>query len=568
MIDSRQLEALYRNVRDKLKCGKLDGFQKADIQKIDNLIRAKSLKCPFDEDSLQYAFFKLQSHLQNLKGAHDDSFFNNNPLYLKALSITLELRDYLEELQDEHRWLLSRLAQRFLDEFNANKLKLSTANDRELLKEKARLVSTYANNLWRRHNFEKAEQAVKSATRIILTELRPRGMQCNTVLGGLYYVESKLLRHHGMYKACEERLTKAIDCYSLWVMGNSANPKNIQLASYKIAMFLGHIAWCKNSRGLCTDALALIDSARLLMLPTEWQLDQAHLALIYADVARAFFGTDADLLEEAIAIVNSSYRTFKNHPHARMKARAAYTLALLNFYGNNLVKAEQNLTEVKQFSEKTGDIRWCVNCWTLMARIRVKQGKADEALSFLSKSIDHAKTNRLLNQLVVAHIVKGEARCLLENYAGAIESFDEALKLNEKRIGSGIEVSSERNRGWILLSLAHSYLLNNDVGQAKIYLARWDQLDNVEFKWLHEKAERIRQKLKARLSQDFNINSGTDSLRWKSHEAELAAWLIDEAKLQTGSEKDKDIAKAMGITTRRLGQLKRDIKKKLNGTKD
>jgi tetratricopeptide (TPR) repeat protein len=567
LTDNRQLEALYRNVRDKMKCGDLDGFQKGDIQTIYKLIRDNSHNCPFDRDSLQYDFFKLQSYLHILKEAQDERFLNSNSLYLKAVSISLEFGDYLEELQYDQRRLLSTLASKFLEEFNSGTLKLSTTNDQELLKEKARLVSTYANHLWRSHFYEEAERAVKSATRIVLTALRPKGIQCNTVLGALYYVESKLLRHYGKYKECEERLTKAIDCYSLWVMYNSKNPKNIQLASYKTAIFLGEIAWCKNSRGRCIDALALINSARLLILPTEWQLDKARLNLIYADVARAFFGTDSSLLGEPISVVNHSYSVFKKHSHDRLKSRAAYSLAVLNYYGNNLPRAEQSLNEVERFSEKSKDVRWRVNCWTLMARIRIKQGRVDNALSLLSQSIDHATTHRLMDQLVVAHIVKGEAYCLKGNYVEAVESFEEASKLNEKRIGAGIEVSSERNKGWILLSLAHVHLLNNDVGQAKAYLERWDHLGSVEFKWLHEHAEQIRQAIKARLPKDFTIKSGTSSLNWKRHENELAAWLINEAKLQIGSEKDSDIADAIGISTRRLGQLKSETKEKLSTPK-
>lgn len=154
-----------------------------------------------------------------------------------------------------------------------------------------------------------------------------------------------------------------------------------------------------------------------------------------------------------------------------------------------------------------------MNCLTLLARIRIKQGKAADGLSFVRESINEAETARLKNQLVVAHIVKGEAWCLLENYEEAAESFDEARKLNERRIGEGIEVSSERNKGWILLSIAHMHLLKDDVRQARIYLERWEQLDGVELQGLQEKAEQIRQEVEARSSEDFTIVSLTDSLK-------------------------------------------------------
>ena len=78
--------------------------------------------------------------------------------------------------------------------------------------------------------------------------------------------------------------------------------------------------------------------------------------------------------------------------------------------------------------------------------------------------------------------------------------------------------------------------------------------------WLNEKAEQIRREVEARLPKDFIIGSDAHLLDWKKHERDLAAWLIDQAKLRTGSEKDSHVAKALGIGVRRLGQLKRQLK--------
>ena len=557
--DSARLEDLYRSVRDKLKCGKLNGFNKAHIKEIDRLIGAKSSKCKFDEGSLQLAFFQLQSHLKLLAGARGKRVADS-PLYLKSLSVSLEFRDYLEELPYEHFQVLTVYAETFLNEFNGGgDLKVATYNERVLLKEKARLISIYANQLRRQHRYEEAARAVKSAIHVVVDVLRPRGMQCNTVLGGLYYVESKLLRDAGDLRGSEKKLTAAIECYSAWVTEkeNGDNPKNVQLAYYKIAIFLGSIAWSKNSRGLRTDALTLINVARLLILPTEWEMDKAHFDLIYADVERAFLGSEQ--LGKAIIIADHSYSTFKRHHHNRMMSRAAYTSALLSFYANDLYPAEAKLNEVEDFSTVSGDIKWLINCWTLRARIKNKQREASEALSWATMAIDAAFDAKLMNQRIVAHIVKSEAECLLGDYAEAMESLYEAGRLNERRIGAGIEVSSERNRGWILLSLANAHLLNNDLGKAKHLLDEWKGLDSVEVKWLDEIASGIQQALDERLPKDFVIERGTDTLSWRKRQNALAAWLINQAELHTGSKENEVIAKALGISTRRLGQLRKDL---------
>ena len=88
----------------------------------------------------------------------------------------------------------------------------------------------------------------------------------------------------------------------------------------------------------------------------------------------------------------------------------------------------------------------------------------------------------------------------------------------------------------------------------------WERLGGVQLEWLNEKAEQIRREVAARLPKDFIIGSDTQLLDWKKYETDLAAWLINQAKLRTGSGKDSDVAKALGIGVRRLGQLKRQLK--------
>jgi tetratricopeptide (TPR) repeat protein len=564
MLKRGHLEVLYRNVRDKLKCGRLDGFQKADVRAVDRFIAARAADgrpaLPFDEGTLQYDFLNLQVYLHDLRKEGRDLAFAADPLNLKALSISLEFRDYFEELSSDSWRLLAGLARQFLDEFRAGSHKVSTSNERGLLKEKVRLVTIYANQLRRPPGpprLEEAADAVRMAKDVVLNVLRESGAQCHTLLGGLCYVEGKLLRHHGRNKECERLLTEAVAHYTAWVKEDSRDPKDVQLASYKIATFLGDIAWSKNSRGFCTDALALLNVARLIIVPTGWQLDKASLDLIYADVERALAGTDPKRLAEAVKIVDRSYDVFKKHPHDRMKARAAYASALLNYYGDNLGAAERMLGEAERFYAKPRNVKWLVNCSTLRARIKVRQGRAGEALNDLDKSIDEANAARLMNQFVVAQTVKGEALCALGDYGKALEAFDVARTYNEKRIGAGIEVSSERNKYWILLSRAETHLRRGDLGAARRCLKEWQRLGGAELAWLHDKAKRLGGEIEDGAPQAFTIENGTDDLRWKKHVAELATWLIGQASLKVGSEKNSDLARALGISTNALGQLRK-----------
>jgi tetratricopeptide (TPR) repeat protein len=515
----------------------------------------------------------LQSHLRALEVSAASNTQRrkavvSNPFYWKANSITLEFRDYLEGLPPERRKFLETHASEFVKEFGRPNPKLSTLADRELLKEKARLVSVHAYQLCRERRHDEAERAIKSAKGVVL-KLRKKGTRCNAVMGALFYAESKLLRDRGQYSECEKRLSKAIGHYSVWVIDNPDDPKNIQknirLASYKIATFLGDIAWCKNSRGFCTEALALINAARLLIFQTGWELDKASLDVIYADVVRASARPGAKRLKEAETIVRKSYETFQKYSHERMMSRTAFALALLNYYGDELHEAEKNLEEVERFSGQAGDTKWLVNCWNLTARIRIKQEKADEALSLLSKSIAGAEREKLKNQLVVANIVKAEAHCALENYEEAIQSLNKARKENEKRIGAGEEASVERNEGWILLTLADTHLSNDNFIQAKDCLERGERLNSVrELKWLQDKAKHIRQALAARSpkTENFTITNNPGSLIWEEYKDDLAVWLMNQAKLRKGAKGDKEIAAMLGRSTRWIGQVRGRMKKR------
>jgi tetratricopeptide (TPR) repeat protein len=197
------------------------------------------------------------------------------------------------------------------------------------------------------------------------------------------------------------------------------------------------------------------------------------------------------------------------------------------------------------------------NSISLWRRIRVKQERAGGALPLLEKSIKRALDGKLTNQLVVAYIAQGEAHSALRNYSQAVESFGEARKNNEQRIVAGFEVSSERNRAWILLSLAEAHLRVNEVGQAKKCLKEWRSLGGVELQWLIDKAGDLVRLVEAYESQTFTIESDPDGLQWKRRRAELASWLIDQARKHTGSGKKEDMADMLGISTNWLGLLEK-----------
>ena len=115
---------------------------------------------------------------------------------------------------------------------------------------------------------------------------------------------------------------------------------------------------------------------------------------------------------------------------------------------------------------------------------------------------------------------------------------------------------SERNRAWILLSQAEAHLSVNEVGRAKKCLKEWKSLGVVELRWLIDKADEVSHRVEVYESQTFTIESEPHGLDWKRRRAELASWLIEQARKHTGSEKKKDLADMLGITTKTLGVLK------------
>ncbi len=479
-------------------------------------------------------------------------------MYYKALSISLEFRDYLGALSDKEKAELAETARDLLKEIRRSRVP-SDPVESERLKEQLRLVCVHANQRYRDGEYDKARSITDTLKQAIDEKLRPTS-KCRTVLGGIYYLEGKVLRNTGNYPDCEKSLSESIEAYTAWTRDNSSL-ENITLASYKNAMSLGGIAWCKNMRGFNRVALTIINAARLLILPTEWGLDKAHLDMIYADIRRTFAGENDPALKDAIAIARNSYDVFDAHPHERLRSRAAFTLALLYFYAGEYVKAEESLKIVKEFSSQKKEARWLANAHILLSRVRNKQGAYSNALEqFLPEAIKKAEESDLDDRIVLAYIVKSESLLGLGQYEEAIEALGEAQKVNDKASGKNKEVGSERNKGWIFLNFAKSHLRRGELGTSKYYLDQWRELRGIKYKWLLDFADALEEE---HMASDFIISRKVSDLSWEKRKAELARWLIKLAKVQLKSDDKDAIANKLKVTTKTLGHLQNPRPKQL-----
>ena len=560
MREDRFYEECYRPVRDSLKRGVLNNFDRDELKEIDNLVvnllrRGASdveQQQRFPETQLQGKFLRLQFHLRK---SLSELKKEKAPVLYKALSISLEFRDYLSGLSEKEKESLKEMSEELLTVIRKQN-KLSTERQRDLLKEQIRLICVHANQCYRESNLPRTQRIINILKETVDKKLKET-TKCRTVLGSIYYLEGKVLRNKGQYPACEKSLSDSIEFYTDWTRDNDSR-EDLTLASYKNAMALGGIAWCKNMRGFSSDALTLINAARLMILPTEWELDKAHLDLIYADISRTFASEKSDDIQEAITIAQHSYKVFDHHPHERLRSRAAFTLALLNYYAGDYDAAERFLETVGAFSIKKKEARWQANALILLARIRNKQEKFRVALDkLLPEAIDKAEARGLDDRVVVAYIVKSEAHLGLNQRRQAIEALTKAQTVNDRRGGKDKAVNSERNKGWIFLNFALAYLQDGDVATSKSYLDKWDDLGGIKYQWLKDLAEEIRREHASAFPVDFVIKKDTESLNWKLNKSELACWLIEMAKRRTNSHKNVDLVKELGLSPKTLGQFRK-----------
>ena len=555
MTEDEFRETCYQPIKERLKSGNLDKFNKEDLKKIDRWVvrhRGAStlVKHPeFGETTLQGMFLQFEYNLSRQVKLRTEKA----PLFYKALAMSLDFREYVGRLSDDHKTRLSRIAKALLREIQ-KPVELLTDTEKERLKEQIRLLCVYANQLYRDGD-PKVLSTIDTLKTVIAKRLGPN-YKCRTVRGSLHYLEGKVLRNQGRYSDCEKAVSEAIEVYTDWTRDNR-EPNDLALANYKNAMSLGTIAWCKNMRGFNRDALNLINAARLLIRPTTWELDKAHLDMIYADIKRTFLGRsrlDRLALSDAIKIAQRSYVVFDTHPHKRLRSRAAFTLALLNFYAENYPRSEQLLMEVEAYSREQHEARWHSNALILQARIKNKKEEYPAALDLLSKAIDEAKGEGVYDRVVVACIVKGESHLGLTQYQEAVNALLKAQKVNDQPGGKHEAVNSERNKGWICLVFASVYWANGELAQSRYYLDEWHKLRGIRYQVLTELAADLELKHQAALS-DFVIGKDVENLKWLAHRSALAKWLTERATLRTNSNVRKTLAKELGISPKALSGL-------------
>ncbi len=546
----------YQPVREALKKGELTNFRRSDLKEIDKYVKQRlSLgvrdvgNSGFPQNSLQAKFLNLQFYLRK---SETEFKKNKPPILYKALSILLDFREYLGGISPEQKITLEQLAHEWRKEMQESGGPM-TPVAREQLKEQIRLFTIHANQKYRDGKYLEALELIKTLKETIAERLQATN-KCRTVLAGLHYLEGRVLRNLGKYPDCEKTLSDAIEFYTDWSRDHPF-PPDLLLASYKNAMCLGAIAWCKNMRGFNRDALNLINAARLLISKTQWELDKAHLDMVYADISRTFMSEKADALKTAIAIARNSYAVFDKHPHERLRSRAAFTLGLLNFYAGEMETGEKYIDEVEEYS-KEKEARWYSNALILRARIRIKQDSPRVALDeILPQAIEVSQQEKLSDREVVAYIIKGEAHLKVDEYQEAIAALETAHKVND-RSRDDHAVNSERNKGWIFLYLSTAYLRLNDFARSKACLENWRGLRGIKYQWLRDYAAVIEREHRA-AAPEFVISSDS-SLDWRARKDDLLLWLIDTAKLRTKSSNVAEVAKELNLSKKWVTQLQKE----------
>jgi len=252
MREEELRNSVYDPIRTCLKLGQLNNFKREHLEEIDALVKGPALaQQKFLNEwkgSLQGNFLRLQLHLSEIEKKRP--LQNWSPLEHKGLCVSLELRDYLGGLSSDERFALE-------NKYKVLVKKIDGKNHQppELLKQQIRLACVHANQLYRTHKSKDAQNVLNILKNAVKTKLQPAN-KCRTIMGSIYYLEGKLFRNAGDYPLCERNLAESIKLYSDWVSEHNSGHDRT-LASYKTAMALGGIAWCKNMRGFNRDALTI-----------------------------------------------------------------------------------------------------------------------------------------------------------------------------------------------------------------------------------------------------------------------------------------------------------------------
>lgn len=478
-----ELKFLYQDCRKAMNTKALGDFRPEDLEHGDATAELASPQ------------MKLHQLIEFLNSQRYNSSLRGNPLFFKSYCLVYEFYDYWGAAESiaKDLWLENEV------KLLSTELHRSRDCDPDLLKERIRLISVYANGLYRQGHYEKA------LTWLALGEdaLKKQNISTPSVLGGLKYIRAKIKRQQGYYRECEYLFAEASCCYADSAESRQSEEGRL-LAEQKNALALGGLARSKARRGKSMEALAFVQAARTKLRLTPWHLNRAHLDLIYADIIRTLAGTDKKKLDEAASIAKQALAVFKATRHQRLVFNATFLLGLIHYYSGELAQAEAAARNVSRYAAKTKNARWQVNGLMLQARTQLKMGqrsKASDSLDAAEALVKDAPENISPDQKAECLIIKGEVLASMqgngkEHYEKAETSFRAAVKILKKGRADGSFVElNQKTLGWAYLNLMESSLQLDNYVDAAGYFIRLRELNEVEPKWLHEKAAEMKARL-------------------------------------------------------------------------
>jgi len=438
---------------------------------------------------------KLHRLMAFLNSQRYNSSLRSNPIFFKSHCLVYEFYDCWGAADSVARdsWLENEVKQL------SSELRRLRDIEPDLLKERIRLISVYANGLYRRGQYEKALTWLGIGEEV----LQNHNISSPSVLGGLKYIRAKIKRQQGYYRECEYLFAEASCCYAESAESRQSEEGRL-LAEQKNALALGGLARSKARRGQTMEALAFVQAARTKLRLTPWHLNRAHLDLIYADIIRTFAGSDKKKLDEAASIAKQALAVFKATRHQRLVFNATFLLGLIHYYSGELAQAEAAARNVSRYSAKTKNTRWQLNGLMLQARTQLKMAqlsKATDSLEAAEALIKDAPENISPDQKAECLIIKGEVLASMESdrkepHEKAEMSFRAAVKILKKGRADGSFVElNQKTLGWAYLNLMESSLQLDNYVDAAGYFIRLHELDEVEPKWLHEKAAAMKARL-------------------------------------------------------------------------
>jgi tetratricopeptide (TPR) repeat protein len=466
-----QLRELYNNCRKLLR---RDGSVLNQIRREDILI-SPDVKGPMQPD--------LHALIAFLRDNRFEQSPRSAPLFFKSYCLLHELYDYWHAEPCLNRALPLK-AEIVSLRGEMGKFRESAS----VMKERVRLISIYANEIYRRGFYQEALTLLERGE----DELQRQGISSLSVLGGLKYVKGKIKQQQGYYRESELLFVQASCHYAESAEQAGRSEEGRALAAHKSALALGGLARSKARRGRSDEACAIVQAARGQLRATSWHLNKAHLDLIYADILRTIAGTDRSKLEKPMVIARKALEVFTKAHHKRLELRARFLIGLLYYYSGELNEALSEAKLVTDYATRTKSERWRLNGLLLQARTQLSTdtSSANAALDAAETIIMGGAESIAPDQQAECRIIKGEIlKRLANNKQDAEHSFLQAIEVLSKSSpdGSFREVN-QKTLGWVYLNLMEVSLDLGKHVKAEIYLKKWKELDDVEPRWLHERA--------------------------------------------------------------------------------